>query len=622
MRHRSLSPAAAMKRVPLAALLLLLLPPAALGVPATRIKYSHAGICPNEMTPSLWVDAQSTCSRECETDQDCETFEKCCPNVCGSRSCVASRYMALKGGRGPASLPRGASCDRFMCAQQGSECDVWDGQPVCKCRDRCEKEPRFTCASDGLTYYNKCYMDAEACGKGITLTVVTCTHRLAGGASSSSSPLPPPHTSPATASTSTGGPGFGLGPGPAAAATTHPGPGPLTTTTPVSGVQAPALLATPARQSIYAGGTVSFLCAVSGRPRPDISWERQRADGPSVVLRPNHVQGNMVVTNIGQLVIYSARTQDAGTYTCTARNAGGAVSAHFPLSVIKRAALQATSAGSDDPRRRHHGNASLVMAAPARECLRRPEDRHCAEARMRWFYDARKNNCFTFGLCGSDGDDGGGGLDHNYFASYEACMGSCMSEPVNACGLPALQGGCRVWEPRWAYSGLHRQCQPFIYGGCGGNENNFESRETCEEICPYPRSQQCKACKPRFKIVTSFCKSDYVIVGRLSELAEEADSGRALFTVERVLKDEKMGLQFFGSEVLEITLLNMDWGCPCPNMTTEDGPLIVMGDVHNGMATLQPHSFVKAVNDKRIKKLAEVKEKKTCDLLRELTGLQ
>lgn len=177
---------------------------------------------------------------------------------------------------------------------------------------------------------------------------------------------------------------------------------------------------------------------------------------------------------------------------------------------------------------------------------------------MRWFYDARKNNCFTFGLCGSDGDDGGGGLDHNYFASYEA----------------------------------------------------------------YPRSQQCKACKPRFKIVTSFCKSDYVIVGRLSELAEEADSGRALFTVERVLKDEKMGLQFFGSEVLEITLLNMDWGCPCPNMTTEDGPLIVMGDVHNGMATLQPHSFVKAVNDKRIKKLAEVKEKKTCDLLRELTGLQ
>lgn len=53
-----------------AALLLLLL----LGVPLRGlalppIRYSHAGICPNDMNPNLWVDAQSTCKRECETDQ-------------------------------------------------------------------------------------------------------------------------------------------------------------------------------------------------------------------------------------------------------------------------------------------------------------------------------------------------------------------------------------------------------------------------------------------------------------------------------------------------------------------------------------------------------------------------
>nr|6MAA_A Chain A, WAP, Kazal, immunoglobulin, Kunitz and NTR domain-containing protein 2 [Mus musculus] len=76
-------------------------------------------------------------------------------------------------------VPRGshmATCDHFMCLQQGSECDIWDGQPVCKCKDRCEKEPSFTCASDGLTYYNRCFMDAEACSKGITLSVVTCRY--------------------------------------------------------------------------------------------------------------------------------------------------------------------------------------------------------------------------------------------------------------------------------------------------------------------------------------------------------------------------------------------------------------------------------------------------------------
>lgn len=51
-------------------LLLLLLigaPFRGLGLPP--IRYSHAGICPNDMNPNLWVDAQSTCKRECETDQ-------------------------------------------------------------------------------------------------------------------------------------------------------------------------------------------------------------------------------------------------------------------------------------------------------------------------------------------------------------------------------------------------------------------------------------------------------------------------------------------------------------------------------------------------------------------------
>lgn len=51
-----------------AALLLLLgVPPRGQALPP--IRYSHAGICPNDMNPNLWVDAQSTCKRECEADQ-------------------------------------------------------------------------------------------------------------------------------------------------------------------------------------------------------------------------------------------------------------------------------------------------------------------------------------------------------------------------------------------------------------------------------------------------------------------------------------------------------------------------------------------------------------------------
>lgn len=73
------------------------------------------------------------------------------PGLCGRRevlyqrvwaaSCVAARFPD----GGPAAPQAGESAVRgFVCAQQGSELDIWDGQPVCRCRDRCEKEPSFT----------------------------------------------------------------------------------------------------------------------------------------------------------------------------------------------------------------------------------------------------------------------------------------------------------------------------------------------------------------------------------------------------------------------------------------------------------------------------------------------
>ncbi|XP_070793705.1 WAP, Kazal, immunoglobulin, Kunitz and NTR domain-containing protein 2 [Pituophis catenifer annectens] len=526
------------------------------------------------MNPNLWVDAQSTCGRECDADLECETFEKCCPNVCGTRSCVAARYMDVRGKKGPVGMPKEATCDRFMCIQQGSECDIWDGQPVCKCKDRCEKEPSFTCASDGLTYYNKCYMDAEACTKGITLHVVTCRYHLTW-----------PNTSPVPAET-----------------TAPPTTAYLETT--ITDILAPVLVNNPALQSVYVGETVSFLCDVTGRPKPEITWEKETENKEKVIMKPNHVQGNIVVTNIAQLVIYNTQLQDAGIYTCIAKNLGGALRVDFPLSVLQGEAISPESVQN----KTHF---------PTNECLKQPDSEDCGEEQTRWYYDAKKNNCFTFiyGNCNSN---------LNHFETYESCMLTCMNGPINICNLPALQGHCKAYEPRWAYNSLTKQCQSFIYGGCGGNENNFESREACEESCPFPLDRLCKvckACKPRQKLVTSFCKSDFVILGHVMELTEDQDSGHALVMVEEILKDEKMGLQFLGREPLEITLLNMNWSCPCPNITATEGQLIIMGDVYNGMAVLQPDSFVGASSVRRVRKLREVIHKKTCELLKEFIGL-
>ncbi|XP_077618930.1 WAP, Kazal, immunoglobulin, Kunitz and NTR domain-containing protein 1 [Crocuta crocuta] len=272
---------------------------------------SHPGVCPNQLSPNLWVDAQSTCERECVRDQDCQASEKCCANVCGLQSCVAARFPD-----GSPAVPTPlASCEGFTCAQQGSDCDIWDGQPVCRCRDRCEKEPSFTCASDGLTYYNRCYMDAEAC-----------------------------------------------------------------------------------------------------LPRPRLA----------------------------------------------------------------------------------------------------------------------------------------------------------------------------------------------------------ESRASCEDACPVPRTPPCRACRLRSKLALSLCRSDFAIVGRLTEVLEEPEvggGGIARVALDEVLKDDKMGLRFLGTKYLEMTLSGMDWTCPCPNVTAGDGPLVIMGEVRDGVAVLDAGSYVRAASEKRVKKISELLEKKACELL-------
>ncbi|XP_028669896.2 WAP, Kazal, immunoglobulin, Kunitz and NTR domain-containing protein [Erpetoichthys calabaricus] len=565
------------------ALLLLLLccprrGPVAWGASLTGAKAGHPGVCPNQLNSNLWVDAQSTCERECLVDQDCAGMEKCCTNVCGLKSCVAARFSESPPGKPDHQKAGGSlgntgaswgsiSCHSFMCSQQGSTCDIWEGQPICKCRDRCEKEPSFTCASDGLTYFNRCYMDAEACIRGVTLTVVTCRYHLSW-----------PHTSPLPLDTTTN-------PTPT---TFHEDPFP------------PALYHNPTHQSVYLGGTVSFHCDVVGSPKPDITWEKQTDRRESLIMRPDQMYGNQVVTNIGQLVIYNAQPGDSGIYTCTARNVVGILRADFPLSVIRRTEEEESFEDSlaGDMRR---------PFSPG-DCMAEVDRRVCGEQHVDWYYDSKRAGCLTFTFGGCNGS-------RNHFETYEECHATCHRNGMNICNLPAVQGPCKSWEARWAYNSLMKQCQAFVYGGCQGNGNNFRSQEECEDNCPLPKGRPCKPCRPKAKMVPSLCRSDFAIVGRVTEVIEDQDTGIARFRLEEILRDEKMGLAFFNTRHLEVTLAKVDWRCPCPNVTVEESPLIVMGDVQDGMAILQPDSYVRPVNDKRLKKIHEVLEKKTCELL-------
>ncbi|XP_051830497.1 kunitz-type protease inhibitor 3-like isoform X2 [Antechinus flavipes] len=56
----------------------------------------------------------------------------------------------------------------------------------------------------------------------------------------------------------------------------------------------------------------------------------------------------------------------------------------------------------------------------------------------------------------------------------------------NICHLPREEGECLAYMPKWYYNPKSGTCELFIYGGCRGNENRFDTRKHCRKICAGP----------------------------------------------------------------------------------------------------------------------------------------
>ncbi|KAL4662341.1 hypothetical protein H8957_014746 [Semnopithecus entellus] len=51
------------------------------------------------------------------------------------------------------------------------------------------------------------------------------------------------------------------------------------------------------------------------------------------------------------------------------------------------------------------------------------------------------------------------------------------------CAFKPDDGPCKAIMKRFFFNIFTRQCEEFIYGGCGGNQNRFESLEECKKVC-------------------------------------------------------------------------------------------------------------------------------------------
>ncbi|XP_054471277.1 tissue factor pathway inhibitor a isoform X2 [Anoplopoma fimbria] len=82
---------------------------------------------------------------------------------------------------------------------------------------------------------------------------------------------------------------------------------------------------------------------------------------------------------------------------------------------------------------------------------------------------------------------GGCGGNANNFETLEACEETCVvSDDKNPCHLAEAPGLCRGLVTRYFFDSNSQQCKHFFYGGCFGNANNFRSMSECQAKCQNP----------------------------------------------------------------------------------------------------------------------------------------
>ncbi|XP_078455386.1 obscurin [Lampetra planeri] len=99
------------------------------------------------------------------------------------------------------------------------------------------------------------------------------------------------------------------------------------------GGEAPRFVSRPKSASVAAGRDVTLSCWVAGEPSPDVAWEKDRRP-----VRPD-ARRKLSAEERGahSLTVYEARGDDAGEYTCRARNSAGEAVASATLDVDESA---------------------------------------------------------------------------------------------------------------------------------------------------------------------------------------------------------------------------------------------------------------------------------------------
>ncbi|MEQ2230357.1 hypothetical protein ILYODFUR_028450 [Ilyodon furcidens] len=121
---------------------------------------------------------------------------------------------------------------------------------------------------------------------------------------------------------------------------------------------------------------------------------------------------------------------------------------------------------------------SLASLRHEGSCLVPVDEGPCKGNVERYYYSTLTQKCevFTYGGCRGNA---------NNFNSYQECRKTCFRIPKipQNCRFPKEEGHCRGLFPRYFFNITTMRCESFSYGGCGGNANRFQDRTSCRNHC-------------------------------------------------------------------------------------------------------------------------------------------
>ncbi|XP_060937286.1 collagen alpha-6(VI) chain [Limanda limanda] len=131
---------------------------------------------------------------------------------------------------------------------------------------------------------------------------------------------------------------------------------------------------------------------------------------------------------------------------------------------------------------------TLITGGNARCRLDADAGSQCDDFVRVWFFDRLLGACAPFWFGGCGGND-------NRFNTENECLRTCDSPSVltppapssfvskDACFLGQDPGGCQAYTMMWFFDTEQNECSRFWFGGCGGNENRFQTQDECENLC-------------------------------------------------------------------------------------------------------------------------------------------